>query len=116
MFVETSETSPAPDTALAPLAEAILAVPPAPAAKAIAQPATEQIIGEMTATCRKAEQFALCRIDAAIERLQALREQVQQKCRANIDWTIDFVRLVEGGMREVDKLETSSDKIAEAAS
>jgi len=112
MFVETSET---PDPALAPLAQALAADVPATVVRTDAQPSSKLIIDNMTETSRMAEKFALQRIDAAVERLQKLRELVQSKCRANIDSTIEFVRLVEDGLREVERLEGQSDKIADAA-
>jgi len=78
------------------------------------QPSSSQIIENMSETSRMAEKFALQRIDAAIERLQHLRDLVQQKCRANIESTIEFVRLIEDGLRDVERLEQSADQIAGA--
>jgi len=108
----------APDPALGPLAHIVLTADtaPKPSKPSIQQSDSERIIDAMTVTCRNAEQFALQRIDGAIERLQKLRDAVQQKCRANIDWTIEFVQLVDDGMREVARLESSSIKISDAAS
>lgn len=79
------------------------------------QPDSQAIIDNMTRTSSLAEKFALQRIDTAIERLQNLREMVQKKCRQNIESTIEFVQLLEAGLRETERLQMAADKIGDAA-
>lgn len=75
----------------------------------------DKIIAEMTENSRRAEEFAIKKINEAITRLENLRELVQDKHRTNVNSTISYIRLIEDGLREVQRLETAIDKVADLA-
>lgn len=79
------------------------------------EPSSAQIIEHMSQLSGLMEKFSLKQIDDCIARLQKLRELVQQKCRHNVESTVEFVRLVEDGLRDVQKIEQQADLIADAA-
>lgn len=72
------------------------------------------VIDEMTKTMRKTRDFALRHIDDAIERLKKLRSNVEKDYLANEENIIGFVRLIEDGLRDTERLTSAADEITAA--
>jgi hypothetical protein len=58
--------------------------------------------------------LAVKRIDETIERLKDLRVAIEDKCQRNLDGTIEIVRLVDDGFRDIKLIEQKGAKIEDA--
>lgn len=65
----------------------------------------DMLINQVSHITNQVESLAIERIDTLINRLTSLKERIIQDNKESIDTTVKFIEMVDGGLRNVERVE-----------
>ncbi len=74
----------------------------------------DMLVAQVSHITNQVESLAVERIDAVIERLLDLKIKIIEDNKASVERTSKFIAMVDGGMREVEKLEELTTNLEQA--